>query len=158
MNIFQFESKYSEDLKKLGQWLRNYIVSLETRVDDLIIYNTDTEMDEYISNFEIEKNTILLAHENDTIIGYGIWKIKTEEWEGTQIRKFWQIEQLFIDPDYRWKWFAQAIIHNFEVIFREKWANHIEISVFALNTRAHKFYKKYGFEERLITFDKKIII
>lgn len=156
MTIIPFESRCTEDLKKLGQSLRDYIVSLETREDDLVIYNTNTEIDEYISDFEDKKNTILLAHENNLIIGYGIWKIKTEDWEGTQIRKFWQIEQLFIDSSYRWRWFAQDIIHNFEVIFREQWATHIEISVFVLNRHAHEFYRKYGFEERLITLDKKI--
>lgn len=158
MNIIQFESKYTEDLKKLGQLLRNYIVSLETREDDLVLYNTNREIDEYISDFESKKNTILLAKENENIIGYGIGKIKDESWEWTQIKKFWQIEQLFIDPNYRWRWFAQDIIHTFEVIFREQWASHIEISVFSLNTRAHEYYERYGFEERLITLDKKIVL
>ena len=81
MNIIQFESKYTEDLKKLGQLLRNYIVSLETREDDLVIFNTNIEMDEYISDFESQKNTILLAKEIDIIVGYGIGKIKDESWE-----------------------------------------------------------------------------
>lgn len=72
MTIIPFESRCTEDLKKLGQSLRDYIVSLETREDDLVIYNTNTEIDEYISDFEDKKNTILLAHENNLIIGYGI--------------------------------------------------------------------------------------
>lgn len=72
MTIIPFESKYTEDLKKLGQLLRNYIVSLETREDDLVIYNTSTEIDDYISDFKLKKNTIVLAHENNSIIGYGI--------------------------------------------------------------------------------------
>ena len=117
MKIIPFEEKYAKDLHVLGQSLRNYIVSLETREDDLVIYNTRTEIDEYISDFKKNKNTILLLQEHDSIIGYGIGKIKTDEWEWTQIKKFWQIEQLFIDTNYRWRWFAQNIIHNFEIIF-----------------------------------------
>ncbi len=81
MTIIPFESKYTEDLKKLGQSLRKYIVSLETREDDLVLYNTNTEIHEYISDFENQKNTILLAYENDAIVGYGIGKLKVESWE-----------------------------------------------------------------------------
>ncbi len=157
MNIILFESKYLQDLKNLGQSLREYIVSQETRTDDLIIYNTDNEIDEYTRDNLDNKNIILLIEENDTIIGYGIWKIKEEDWEWTQIQKIGQIEQLFIDKTYRGKWFAQKLLQNFEDLFQKQWASHIEISVFALNTKAHEFYKKYGFEERLITLDKKII-
>lgn len=156
MEIIPFDKIYTSDLRKLWQYLRDHIISCETRVDDLILYNTDHEIDEYISDFHAWKNMILLVQEEDIIVGYGIWKIKEEPWEWTKIKKFWQIEQLFIRSEYRWRWFAQSLIQNFEKIFEEKWASHIEISVFALNTWAHSFYKKYGFEERLITLDKRI--
>ena len=72
MNIISFESKYLQNLKNLGQSLREYIVSQETRTDDLIIYNTDNEIDEYTRDNLDNKNIILLIEENDTIIGYGI--------------------------------------------------------------------------------------
>lgn len=157
MEIIEFDNIYKDDMKRLGQWLRNYIVSLENRDDDLIIYNTDMEMEEYIKEFLCSQNTIFLIKDEWKIQGYVIGKIKTENWEWTQIKKVGQVEQLFIASDFRGRWAWKKLLEKCETHFLEKWISYIEISVFARNKNAFDFYKKYGFEERLVTLDKKII-
>ena len=157
MEIIEFDNVYRDDLKHLGQWLRNYIVSLENRDDDLIIYNTDTEIAEYIKEFFSSQNIIFLIKNEWKIQGYIIGKIKTENWNWSQIKKIGQVEQLFIASELRGKWAWKKLIERCETHFLEKWISHIEVSVFAKNKNAFDFYKKYGFDERFITLDKKII-
>lgn len=157
MEILPFNSIYNSDLKSLGQSLRNYIVSLEYREDDLIVYNTDREMEEYMADFNQWKNVIFLLKEEEQIRGYVIAKIKTETWEWSQIKATGQIEQLFIHENARWKWAWTKLLEACEDFFAIQWVPYMEISVFSENRSALRFYKKYGFEERLIHLDKKIV-
>ncbi len=155
MKIISFEQKYTKELWKMMQLLRDYIVSLEFWDDDMIQTDISKNVAPTVESFLKGELFIFLALGNSEICGFVLGRVKNNEDEGSQIKKVGWIWQLYVYPKHQKKWIGKKLLERIEQEFAKNGATHTIISVFAANFNALWFYKKYGFEKRLITLGKK---
>ena len=67
-----------------------------------------------------------------------------------------RILELFVEQDIRGKNVGTLLMKEMEKYFKKNKCNIIKVEVFKPNVRAHRFYEKCGYEERLIDMVKKI--
>ena len=66
------------------------------------------------------------------------------------------ILELYVEPEFRNKKIGRMLIKKLENYFKKKGCKLSAVAVFYPNTNAHVFYKKGGYDERMIYMIKKI--
>jgi len=61
-----------------------------------------------------------------------------------------RVDDLFVYPEYRSKNIGRLLMNKIEDYFKSKNCDVIKLNVFAPNIRAHEFYKKLNYQDRLI--------
>lgn len=118
---------------------------LETKGETLFI--------EYINQ---PKNFIILALENDSVIGISEIGVKYRRFRDKTERI--EVNSMYVLPEHQGKGIGSMIID-----FIERFANQESIERIYLNSgnntqAAHKFYKKNGYEQYGVAFKKKLSI
>ncbi len=67
-----------------------------------------------------------------------------------------RIIELFVEPLHRKLGVGSLLLKKIEQFFRAHGCGMSELGVFATNTNAFKFYKKYGYSERNVGMGKKL--
>ena len=67
-----------------------------------------------------------------------------------------RVIELYVEPEYRGKKVAAKLMNEMEKYFKNKKCTIMKVEVFKPNTRAHRFYEKCGFQERVIDMIKEI--
>jgi len=92
---------------------------------------------------------ILVAEENNKIIGYAVGKICSRP-PVFKIRKFGQISDVFVKKNFRKLGIAKQFLQELKKWFRSKNLKHIELSVHKKNEVGKKAWTKYGLEDSMI--------
>lgn len=118
MLIEKYSNLYKEALKEMLQLLHEEIVAFEFWDDDLIVYNTSSDTDSLIDSYVSWENLIFIAIDdfcNPCWCVIGRIQRETSEW--SKIEKFWSIEQLVVNTEYRWKWLGKLLLKRIEQSF-----------------------------------------
>ncbi|MFH1366813.1 MAG: GNAT family N-acetyltransferase [Patescibacteria group bacterium] len=100
------------------------------------------------------KNRYLLVAEiNNKIVGYALGETKLRSPVYNK-RKIGFISDIFVDNNYRQRGIAKKFIMKFNIWFKDKKLEYVELTVHAKNNIANKTWEKYGFKNYL--FMKKI--
>lgn len=111
--------------------------------------------------FKIKKNKgiLLIAYENKNIVGFVAGFIEKQSKESLMEcvpTKAGKIEDLFIYPKYRSKNIGRRLMKKIEDYFKSKGCDALRLHVFAPNIRAHDFYKRLNYQDRMIEMIKLI--
>ena len=115
----------------------------------------------YKENEEIlssESQILFLAEDNDKIIGFADCSLRDDYVEGTHGGVIGYLEGIYIDPPYRMKGIAKALVSLCEDWAREKGCKEFASDCELYNDESYRFHLKIGFKEanRLICFVKEL--
>ena len=129
-------------LTKLIQDERQYDNSIDK---DFVVNN-------YFKNIIKNENNILLCYEEDNIIkGYIYLKPVNNDSQNCYL-----IDGLYVDNEYRNKGIATKLIENALNVIKETNVAVVDINVMANNSVAISLYKRFGFNEFIISLRKNI--
>lgn len=97
----------------------------------------------------INNQIVYLAFDNGKPIGYLAGNTKAEN--AYLIIKVAEIDNMFVDNDYRGKNIGSMLIDKFKEYCIDKGITTFKVNASAPNTKAIEFYKKNGFKEHDIT-------
>lgn len=149
MNIRKAELKDAKQLNHLLTLLIQDERKYDESIDESFVV---TSMYEHY----IEDNSrfIIVAEDNDKIIGYLYGYIKNED--PTLTTKESLLDALYIDLEYRNQGIANKFIEEFKKWSKDNNVNSIEVGVCSENTNAKNLYNKHGFKTTKETLILKI--
>lgn len=114
-------------------------------VTDILI-NT---MREYVKT-AIEKDSpyILVARDDRKTIGFVTYKVEENTYFDSNIKKFGQIIEVFVDSFYRGNGVGALLMQTAERFFKEKKISHVMVQSSAMNPQAADFYHAKGYTTR----------
>jgi len=128
----------------------------EKKYDNNLIdeYNIDKEQEKIIKKrIRSRKDIFLVAEIDNKIIGLIYGEIPDIIFYKEKVSF---LKHLCVDKEYRNKSIATKLIQEFSDKSQEKGAIYIRLNAFEKNTNAVNLYKKMGFEEYSIYYNKKI--
>ena len=134
------KAKY-KDAKRL-----NFLLTLLIR--DERQYNPEINEDFVVTNMyenyiDDDKRIILVAEEDDKIIGY-LYGFMVENDE-VETGKIANLDALYVEEDYRKHGVAEKLIDQFKVWVLNNKINKIDVNVCSANYKAKSLYTKKGF-------------
>ncbi|WP_424245854.1 ribosomal protein S18 acetylase RimI-like enzyme [Elusimicrobium posterum] len=108
----------------------------------------------YIKN---PKNLMLVAQDNEKIVAF----LSAEEQQTMPFaflvpHKFAQLWDIFVDKPYRGSGLAEKLLNNLVKWGEKRNLDFVRLNVLAQNSRAISFYRKKGFKETTLIFDKPL--
>ena len=131
-----------EDTKELNLML-TLLIRDEKKYDDSID-ETFVVTNMYENYIEDSQKCILVAEEDNKVVGYLYGILKTED-EVTKNKKA-ILDALYVDTEYRKSGIASSLIKSFKKWCSNNGVKSIEVSVCSKNTTAKKLYDKHKFE------------
>ncbi len=156
IQIEPLTEKYFWDFQKYAQELYEYIVSCEVWEDDMVIYDTSEDTKNTLHSYASWELIILIARQDSICCWFILGRIRKDSSKGSKIEYYGSVWRLYVAKKHRGQWIATKLLIAIENEFTLFKATHMSVSVFAPNTWAYMLYKKYGFEDRLITLGKRI--
>jgi ribosomal protein S18 acetylase RimI-like enzyme len=150
----------SEIPNLLSLWKEQY--ELHNNLDDTYYVPYSEELSQQFSLFlekavrEVDPN-ILVAKENDTLLGFITFEEDSEEYFDTKIKKFGTVVELFVSETARNKGVGRALMNAAETFFISKGLRNIKVASSTFNTRALKFYDSLGYTNRQTLLFKEIV-
>ena len=151
--IIEYNNKYDEDIKDLLLELQEYIASIDIAGYNIVtkdyreqaFINTMKEVQDY-------EGKIYLYQEDNKIVGLIIGIINNEEKEevGFQAPKRGRITELIVTSKIRSKGIGTKLLHAMEDYLHSVGCENILIGVFGYNKSAEAFYKKNGYNIRML--------
>ncbi len=139
------------DIKTLTELNREVFKSDQDHIDDLEIYWPDSELGQkYYTNVVNKKsNKIGFVAETDGVpIGYIALWVKSPLW---RIKKYVEIENMGVIPGQRSNGIGTKLLEKAASYAKSLGADRLEVSPFSKNRRALAFYRKFGFEDFIIS-------
>lgn len=99
--------------------------------------------------------TLLIAEENNEIIGSGYALIKKSEKDYYKFEKYAYLGFMYVKPEYRGKGVNKVITDELISWARSRNVTEVRLDVYAENESAVKAYEKAGFEPHLLTMRLK---
>ncbi len=152
--IIEYESVYDEDIKDLLVELQEYIVSIDKEKYNIITPQYREEYFKKTLNEIKNKGKILLAKDNDKIIGY----INNEEINDYDFKapKRGRISELIVSKNCRTKGMGSKLLDSMEEYLKSIGCIDILIEVFGYNDIGLDFYNKHNYHNRIVEMTKKI--
>lgn len=160
IKIREYKNSDFNELLKANENLIDHMIKLDKlkRIRRLPSYGKS-----YTKNLllKVKKNDgiIFVAEYNKKFIGFiagFIEKQSKEELLECIPTKIGKVEDLFVYSEYRSKNLGKILMKNIESYFKKKKCDVIRLHVFALNSRAHEFYKRLLYHDRQISMLKRI--
>ena len=130
------------DTKTLNKFLT--LLIKDERQYDLGIDENFTVTNMYENYIEDSNKLLIVAEENDEIVGYLYGIIKPKD--ATYKYIIAKLEALYIDNNYRNKKIATSLIEYFKKWAISKNANKLEVNVWSNNIKAKSLYEKKNFK------------
>lgn len=102
------------------------------------------------------KPNILIAKQDDEIIGFMTFDINSESYPDTRIKKFGEVLELFVDESQRGKGIGKKFIEEAEEFFKNKGIKYMKFQASSFNLPAFNLYKKMGYINRQTLFYKDL--
>ncbi len=156
MEIIKYEEQYAEQVKDLLVELQEHIAL----IDKYQLNFVGPEYREKYFKFTIKKDKIFLAVENGVVQGLVVGEIK-ENYSNLDktmyaCPKQGYVDELVVRKGNRGLGIGQSLLNKIESCFKQEGCKYIQLGVFAYNENARKFYKKNGYEERMLNLIKKV--
>ena len=102
------------------------------------------------------KNSCTLVYEEDNkIVGYMIGRLRKKPAHRNNI-VFVELDNMYIEKEYRGRGVGKKMVKMLEKWAEKKGANKLKVGAFVGNDGGMKFYKKLGFKEYEIFFEKDV--
>jgi ribosomal protein S18 acetylase RimI-like enzyme len=157
--VEEYTPKYKTDLIKLMDTLMDHLVEIDPlqRLRRQPGYG-ENYVNRILKEIDSSSGKIFLALENEEVLGavYGNIEKQSEEdllaWIPTKTAR---VQDLVVTKDRRGKGVGTLLLEKIEQYFISQNADVIRLKVMRQNS-AYDFYKKYGYEDRLIDVIKSL--
>ena len=155
---------HSEDRSAISQLmteLQGHVVALDPlhRLKTVEDFDAETYVDHLLLQMKEVHGIILIAKEEDEIIGFVVGSIPPAS-EGENLDHYAAIEgkidELVVSEKHRGKHVGLELIRELEQHFQKNGCEFIRVGCFAPNVGTHAFYEKCGYNDRYIEMLKKI--
>lgn len=156
--IIGYEPKYVEEVKDLLVELQEHIVSIDKEKYNIITPECrDKYFDETMDEVNKYQGLILLAKENEQIIGMIIGLINNDETYECDFKapKRGRISELIVSKTSRTNGTGSKLLQAMEEHLRAAGCEDVLIGVFGYNDLALEFYNKQGYHTRMVEMTKK---
>lgn len=157
--IIEYDSKYDEEVKNLLVELQEYIVSIdEEKYNVITLEYRDQYFNETFDKINMNQGKILLAKDNNKIIGLVIGLINNEERNkyDFNVPKRGRISELIVSKNCRTHGIGSKLLESMENYLKSVGCEDVLIEVFGYNELALNFYSKYGYHNRIVELTKKL--
>ncbi len=158
--IIDYASQYDEEVKDLFVELQEYIVNIDKEKYNIL---TENYREEYFKKTmsEIKKynGKMLLYKEGTKIVGLVVGIINNEKTSEYDFKapKRGRITELIVSKHCRKKGYGKTLLNAMENNLISEGCEDILLGVFGYNEKAIEFYKKNGYETRMIDMSKKFL-
>lgn len=125
---------------------------------------TDNELSELENEFrtilELDEDVVMLAYEQEEIIGFAQCQLRHDYVEGTEKSPVGYLEGIYVKENYREKGYAKLLLEQCEKWAKEKGCVEFASDCELGNLESLKFHLRVGFKEanRIICFTKKLCV
>src|SRR3989344_5299538 len=153
-----------EDRKALLQpmtELQGHVAALDSlhRLKTIEDFDAEAYVDHLLLQMEKEHGVILIAKEEDAVIGFVVGSIPPAS-ENDNLDHYpaieGKIDELVVSEKHRGKHVGLELIRELEQHFQKNGCEFIRVGCFAPNVGTHAFYEKCGYNDRYIEMLKKI--
>ncbi len=102
-----------------------------------------------------EKGLWVAKNDEGKLVGFVIFSEMTEDNPETKIRRFGEVEELFVSPESRGLGIGKALLAEVEKYFKGLGYEYMRLKSSAFNTSAHSFYRSQGYVARHVLMFKK---
>jgi len=159
MNVVQYSESYRNALNQLMELLQNYEKTLS---DDRALGSKVARdfFDYMLKECRDSNGEIYVAIEDSTVLGFVSVYIEREN-DGDchlleEYKTYGVIADLAVFEKYRNQGVAAALLEQAEQHCKSRNLNRVKISCLAQNHAAESVYRKFGFSDHEITFEKHI--
>lgn len=159
--IRHYKPEDKTELIKLFNEFGNYLKLLDEPGLDLLVVPDDYAEKYYekmLNDVSTKQGQIYVLDVDGVVSGFVagvIFDVGDEPDEfDCKPHKMGRVIELFVAESYRGQGFGKKLLQKLEQYFKEKGCLKMNLEVFAPNTNAYQFYKKYGFIERNIDLVK----
>lgn len=153
MNIRKAKSEDLDPILNLNKALFDYEMQFSDQ------YNLDWTYSETGKNYfrdriQSESAIVLVAEENETIIGYIVCYIN--KYSFRRVNPIAELENMFIDEKYRREGVGKILIQEVKEEAKKKGVKRLKVEALAKNNKALKFYESQGFEDFEVILETKL--
>jgi len=148
MQIIKPKTKHIEQIRKLWNLEDRYHIYLDPTYYEESEEEVDPAFDKYVIEAIEARENILIALEDDYVIGFVTFEIGQADYPDTNIKTFGEILELYVLEEYRGKGVGRALLDEAEKEFNSKGIEWVKLQCSTYNKSALAFYEKIGFEDR----------
>lgn len=158
--ILKYSQENFQNLVLLMEKLQDYIVEidpLKLNIRTHSYWNRYTRS--LVEKIMFNQWIIYLLYDEQKCIWCIAWIIlpSNDEWAyELKKEKMWEILELYVDGEYRWKRLWKQLMQKIEEYFKEKNCKYLFVDVFSPNINAYEFYEKMWYYSRMQTLVKEI--
>ena len=159
MNVVQYSETYRNSLNKLVEVLQDYEKTLSD--DRALGFDVARKYFDYMLRECRDSNgEVYVAIEDSTVLGFVSLYIERED-DGDchlleEYKTYGVIADLAVFKKYRNRGVAAALLERAEQHCKSQKLNRVKISILAQNRIAESLYRKFGFSDYEITYEKRI--
>ena len=116
-------------------------------------YNVVEDLNSLICNLESENNILLVAKENDIVLGFLFGFVKKNKMSKEAVAN---LSYIYVESNYRNNKIATKLIDEFLLLMKKNLVEIIEVKCYKDNDAANNLYKKYGFDVLYSSYRKRI--
>lgn len=155
IDIHPYHSADQSALLQLMIELQGFISPLDPlhRLKTTEDFNAEAYIDHLLRQTKEEQGIILIAKEEDVVIGFVAGTIPNEDPDDALDHypaKEGNIIELVVSQKHRGQGAGRMLMEKMEEYFMEKNCEYIRVGCFAQNTGTHAFYEKCGYSDRYI--------
>lgn len=156
MQIIKPTTKHIGQIKNLWDMQDRYHIDLDPVYYEESNEEEDTAFDKYVKEAINTKENILIAIENDEVIGFVTFEIGQANYPDTNIKTFGEILELYVLDKFRSKGVGRSLLDEAQKELASKGIEWIKLQCSTYNTNALEFYARLGFEDRQRMLFRKI--
>lgn len=111
----------------------------------------------YLKNsIEHDDPHILVAKQDGIMVGFVTFKGEEAQYFDSNVKKYGTVIELYVAEVARAQGVGKTLMKAAEDFFRSRGLQHLKVCASSFNTNAREFYKHLGYEEKEITFFRKL--
>lgn len=127
----------------------------ELLFEPLLVFSEKEAIDRYTKEFENPNALLLVAEDNDDVVGYLYAHADKIDYYNTKKLEC-EIEVVYVTEDYRRKGVARALVEECIIWAKTKNVFRIKIGAYTQNKASQQAFQKYGFTPYHTTFTQNV--